>query len=154
MTTCNIVPGYEIVHPMESLMLAAEPGLGASDASECLDNWTRYFCNAAESDDDVLMTPQRVSALVHTLVAARQRARRLIAERDALKRAANTEVIRWIDASEQLPDADIDVMVKIDDESVPIWIGHHDGEVWYVDDSWHEAVTHWAEMPFGPEVAS
>lgn len=56
--------------------------------------------------------------------------------------------IDWIPASE-LPDSDIDVMVALPD-GLTVWIGHHDGESWIVNDL-PRSVAYWAELPLHPE---
>lgn len=67
------------------------------------------------------------------------------------------ETIKWIDVNDSLPDADIEVLVCSTNENFPVWIGYHDSEAW----NWVSGfrvligeVTHWAEMPTGPEVKS
>mgnify|MGYP003112464697 CR=1 FL=1 len=67
----------------------------------------------------------------------------------------SVEAIAWHDASEQLPDSDIDVLVRTDDDSYSVWAGYHDGHCWYLASGKSpRQVYHWAEMPNGPEVAS
>lgn len=61
------------------------------------------------------------------------------------------EVITWHEIGEQLPDADITVLVCTDDESEPVWLGWLDEEGWCnVDGSQIEAtVKRWAHVPTG-----
>lgn len=73
------------MHPAERRLLDAEPDLGAGDASECLPGWIESFCGWFEKGGPVTLSPAAVSALAHTLVAARVRAERLVRERDAAR---------------------------------------------------------------------
>ncbi len=61
-------------------------------------------------------------------------------------------MINWIDASVELPDAEMTVLLALSDGEV--WAGFHDG-----DDGWRYVsadkiesvtVTHWAEFPAPP----
>jgi len=36
----------------------------------------------------------------------------------------------WIDPNEKKPDADIVVLMRLDDEDYPVWPGFWDGETW------------------------
>ena len=56
--------------------------------------------------------------------------------------------IEWISAAE-LPDSDIDVLVALPD-GITVWIGHHDGEDWIVNDL-ARPVDYWTELPLHPE---
>lgn len=70
-----------------------------------------------------------------------------------------TETITWIKVADSLPDADINVLC-FDEESMSVMEGFYDGK----DDDdgrdvWRDVtacelgiVTHWAEMPHGPDV--
>lgn len=63
------------------------------------------------------------------------------------------ETITWCRPAERMPDDDETVLLKVDDESQPVWPGYHDG-----DDGWRmadgmpieAAVLAWARMPEGP----
>lgn len=61
----------------------------------------------------------------------------------------------WIRCNDELPDDEIIVLVALDDESEPVWLGYHDSSTggWYTPDQSRFGcnVTHWAEMPEGPE---
>lgn len=63
-----------------------------------------------------------------------------------------TELITWTPAT-TLPDSDETVLIAIDGESEPIWIGYHDGEQWLLADGAEivGTVTHWARFPEGPK---
>jgi hypothetical protein len=56
----------------------------------------------------------------------------------------------WKDATAELPDDDMSVLVALDDGEV--WTGFHDYGVWrYVSaDAIDGTVTHWAEFPEPP----
>jgi hypothetical protein len=71
------------------------------------------------------------------------------------------EVIKWIDAAVEMPDDSIDVLVFgrecLDDLNTLVWTGYWDS----LDECWRcnngselNAITHWAEMPEGPEVTA
>ena len=58
--------------------------------------------------------------------------------------------VEWVDASKQLPDDDMTVLIALDDGEV--WTGFMDSGVWgYVSaDAIEGNVTHWAEFPAPP----
>lgn len=60
------------------------------------------------------------------------------------------EQIDWISVDDELPDADLTVLVKTGDET---YLGFYDADGWsYVDGTrCIKTCTHWAEMPKGPE---
>lgn len=66
-----------------------------------------------------------------------------------------TEIIMWIDADLQKPDDDIIVLVATPSPGEPVWPGYYDSESneWMVPDGlpFGYKVTHWAEMPSGPQ---
>lgn len=78
-------------HPVVSALLAAELGLGAGDESKCLPGWIASFCDWFEEGQGRTLSHCAVSALCHTLIAARERTRRLVRERDAAITAATKE---------------------------------------------------------------
>jgi len=63
------------------------------------------------------------------------------------------EWITWIDVNNELPDCDIDVLIRTDCASYPVWIGSHDSVDWQGTDGVMllANVTHWADMPAGPK---
>ena len=71
---------------------------------------------------------------------------RLEIERD--QRAKSS--VEWVDASKQLPDDDMTVLIALDDGEV--WTGFMDSGVWrYVSaDAIEGTVNHWAEFPAPP----
>lgn len=82
-----------------------------------------------------------------------QRAGAKVAEVKVEATASNQEVITWHDASESLPKECVGVLVRCS-SNIPFYVGYHqDGYWWYWNSSGAD-VTHWADMPAGPEVAS
>jgi hypothetical protein len=69
-------------HPVVRAAVEAEPGIGSGDASPCLPGWIDSFARWHEKGEGTTLTPGMVRALLHTLIAARERARRLARERD------------------------------------------------------------------------
>jgi hypothetical protein len=68
--------------PEVQALLEREPDLGAGDESKCLPGWIDSFCKWFREGRGATLSHAAVSALAHTLIAARQRARRLVRERD------------------------------------------------------------------------
>lgn len=66
--------------------------------------------------------------------------------------AQGEELITWHDVGEQLPDADITVLVRTHGCEEPVWLGYLDGEVWRDVDGLEITVLRWADMPLGGEV--
>lgn len=64
-----------------------------------------------------------------------------------------TETITWHPlATEGPPDADITVLVSVEDASEPTWLGFFDGDVWRdaaTGGKFASSVTAWADMPEG-----
>ena len=63
-------------------------------------------------------------------------------------------VVEWIDASAELPDESMTVLVHVPGASEPVWFGFFCDDVWYWGDSASrisDAVRHWAELPAPPE---
>ena len=61
--------------------------IGTTDVSECLPGWINSFCEWHEAGKGTTLSKHAVTALLHTLIAARERSRRLVRERDeAIKR--------------------------------------------------------------------
>jgi hypothetical protein len=94
-----------MMNEVERKTLEAQPTLGASDVSKCLPGWITTFCEKFEAKEGYTLTHSAVSALCHTLIAARARAKRLVAERDKNKSAA--EFTAWFEK----------YMARIKDES-------------------------------------
>lgn len=61
------------------------------------------------------------------------------------------EVIGWMAVADELPDADTTVLVYNVAWADPVWLGWLDGEVWRQVDGSPVEVTHWADVPGGPE---
>ncbi len=62
----------------------------------------------------------------------------------------HTETITWHEVAEQMPDADMTVLIRLaDDESEPVWLGWWDGERWYDALGTVVEMVRWAEMPVG-----
>ncbi len=61
------------------------------------------------------------------------------------------EVITWHAVAESLPDADITVLVRTRGSEEPVWLGYLDGEQWRDVEGLEIEVTHWAELPLGPQ---
>jgi len=59
-------------------------------------------------------------------------------------------VVRWIDASRELPDDEMTVMIAF--EGGGVWTGFRDAGEWRCVDGElvKERVTHWGEFPDGP----
>ena len=71
------------IHRVEQITLDAQPQLGQDDVSKCLPSWIEKLCEKFEQSKGVSLSHPGVNALCHTLIAARVRAERLVAERDA-----------------------------------------------------------------------
>lgn len=65
-----------------------------------------------------------------------------------------TSTVKWIEASKELPDSDIEVLVVVSDESNKgeVWIGYHDGDRWRAASGGVVGVAYWAEIPAAPQV--
>lgn len=63
------------------------------------------------------------------------------------------ETICWIDATEQLPDEDLIVLIRTTSTTEPVWLGYLDAGHWRNADGMLTAdtVTHWADMLEGPQ---
>ncbi|MBS3954081.1 MAG: hypothetical protein KGZ88_14115 [Methylomicrobium sp.] len=64
------------------------------------------------------------------------------------------EGIEWQDVNESLPDDEMTVLLYHPTLNEPVWLGYYFQKFFYdVQGGQHPngAVTHWAEMPFGPE---
>lgn len=63
------------------------------------------------------------------------------------------ETIKWIDVDVDLPDDEVTVLVHIPEANgEQVWPGYLDDGYWTNCDGMRltSAVTHWAEMPIGP----
>lgn len=60
-----------------------------------------------------------------------------------------TETITWHEAAEELPDADLTVLVKTKGCEEPVWLGYFNGADWLDVDNMQISVTHWADIPKG-----
>lgn len=65
------------------------------------------------------------------------------------------EVITWISCvDEYLPDGAIAVLIRMLDSDERVWIGYWDGDNWMTAEGFKAGrVSHWADIPSGPEVA-
>lgn len=74
-------------HPLIAKCIADESTIGAGDESKCLPGWLNEFANHVERGSlDIELSKHGYRALFHTLLAARQRARRLVKERDEARK--------------------------------------------------------------------
>lgn len=64
-------------------IITADKTIGSTDESRCLPGWIESFCKWHEAGEGCTLSPSAVSALLHTLVAAKVRTERLVKERDA-----------------------------------------------------------------------
>ena len=63
------------------------------------------------------------------------------------------ELITWIACDSSLPDSDMSVLIRIPDSDDRVWIGYHDGQGWVSAEGFRlPRVTHWTDLPQGPEV--
>lgn len=89
-------PKYrDISGPVKELIertIKYEPGIGRSPASLCLPGWIDTFGQAFLKDGGYALTPNAVRALLHTLVAARQREEYLGGEPQPMETAPKTEM--------------------------------------------------------------
>lgn len=57
----------------------------------------------------------------------------------------------WIPVSERLPDDDLTVMISVNGESEPVWMGYYDADHWKETGSGGRVeVTHWMPLPTPP----
>lgn len=63
------------------------------------------------------------------------------------------ETINWIDVNDELPDEGLIMIVKHLSPNEPVWLGYLDDGKWHTPEygRFEGRVTHWAEMPKGPE---
>jgi hypothetical protein len=65
------------------------------------------------------------------------------------------ETITWIDVDSEMPDDDILVLVATPSLAEQVWPGYFDSEknAWALPDGipFGDRVTHWAQMPAGPQ---
>lgn len=62
------------------------------------------------------------------------------------------EVLDWHEvASNDLPDADLTVIVRLRNNEEPVWLGYCDGHDWRDLDGQPVDVVRWADMPLGGE---
>lgn len=72
------------MHKVEQNLLDNEPMIGDGDASLCLPSWIQSFCEWFNTNESHEFSHDAISALTHTLIAAKVRAARLVNERDSL----------------------------------------------------------------------
>lgn len=66
-----------------------------------------------------------------------------------------TETITWYSVAERLPDDEQTVLIALEGDSEPVWLGFHTWDAWYlVSGARSGRVTHWADMPGGPKACS
>jgi hypothetical protein len=58
---------------------------------------------------------------------------------------------RWIPVAEEMPDADMAVLICCPDADEPVWIGWTDGELWRTTVGKRVEVSHWRPLPEPPE---
>lgn len=63
----------EPLHPLEAKCHESDPEIGSEPASRCLPGWIVKFCRAFEQGEGLNLSPAQVSAIGHTLIAARAR---------------------------------------------------------------------------------
>ena len=85
---CDGSHPYVPTHPQEEKLLLVDPSLGSEDVSKCLPGWIKTFCEKFEKGEGYVMSHSAVSALAHTLIAARVRCHRLIQERDDARKSS------------------------------------------------------------------
>jgi hypothetical protein len=61
----------------------------------------------------------------------------------------HTEPITWHEVGEQLPDADLTVLVRTEECEEPVWLAFFDGEVWLDVEGTAITVVRWADLPTG-----
>lgn len=61
------------------------------------------------------------------------------------------ETLTWHPVAQELPDADLTVLVNTRGCEEPVWLGFLDGETWRDTDGAEIDVTHWADMPKGAQ---
>lgn len=67
---------------------------------------------------------------------------------------AMIEKLHWLNAREQLPDADETVLVVIPTHDDHVWLGYYDGTTWITVEGLpltDNAVTFWTHIPRGPQ---
>lgn len=65
------------------------------------------------------------------------------------------ETIEWVNVDEQLPDDEFTVLFAANGLNEPVWLGYHLSSGWYTADGLAinpGCVTHWADMPAGPNL--
>ena len=64
-----------------------------------------------------------------------------------------SERVQWIPVSDRLPDDELTVLVFMPHASEQVWLGFYADGNWRCADGFYMAhpVTHWAEMPEGPQ---
>jgi hypothetical protein len=66
----------------------------------------------------------------------------------------SNDLVQWISCDESLPDDETTVLVFMPDADEPVAFGFHDGGEWFTASfsALPRPVTHWAEMPAGPQI--
>lgn len=70
------------------------------------------------------------------------------------KQRAIAETIHWIATADEMPDDDMAVLVRSGSPCWPVWIASHNGDSgWEYEDGTRLQfpVSHWAELPEGPQ---
>jgi hypothetical protein len=69
--------------------------------------------------------------------------------------SSQIEELKWISTLEEMPDEDITVLIRTDNEDDPVWFGYYESDEhgWrFVDGgSVPNTVEYWADMPEGPK---
>ena len=117
--------------------------MNAATALTALTSMDSAFRNAVESAAHPSSKPHRE--------ATRFFAKRSAEVKKAIVLLSQEREKAWIPVTEKLPDADLLVLIALNDDDV--WTGYRDGDIWrYVDAMpiTGERVTHWMPMPAPP----
>lgn len=95
--------------------LENEPTIGAGDVSKCLPGWIDTFSKCFAEGNGIALKHSATAALLHTLIAARERAKRLVQERSEaqLEASSNSVVYTAAKCSYELVKADNIAILKM-----------------------------------------
>ena len=60
----------------------------------------------------------------------------------------------WTNINDEMPDADMMVLVACPECDEPVWLGYFDGDEWRTADGGVVTVTHWMDLPEPPAEAT
>ena len=60
----------------------------------------------------------------------------------------------WTAINEDVPDDEQIVIVHVEVQNDPVWIGYKQGQKWYTAEGFRVFPTHWCELPEPPVLAS